>query len=640
MKLKTQELEMPWGLGILKGRLLVATPTRSKPRNVSADDWCSRILATAEVDRKFHLVIPCSFWPDGKPCHGEPTSTFTEFRRFDVMDAFCGAEEYRPDTPFDSIREIIDCLMKGDDVLVLSATKKIPGFLPAVLSRILEPDVHIVKLWWPIICGSGYELSLFQLGYLYGLTDALLYAELDVIRKHVLAGDEGQYGKAYEPTGLPDNIEFLEKQSYLTCSNLESIGRELFEEITPELIGLVEFLSECESHPAVDVTVGSFASIGYRLCDVFKATATLGTEALNAIKNSQQKQVASSCSALLLSEQLATYQAHLGNIADQLDYLYSSSLCFLSCDLDVLRGYPEVAEISGLSDTVKLIGDQLMKIQDRMDEIGAAARHLSQIEDIDEVPRVNRKIDRDWKAMRAMLEQCLQISREKLRSDEPRWNDQPITHPKAGEKGKVITIKHPTKPSSPVTWKDAGKMAVFVPGGKVPGSLNGLGFSIWDDHPTTSKGWNALDLLMPTLKEPPFPKSSLPMASGVVIIEADGRLWMVSPSNMFGGYETTFPKGKLDDAELSLQANALKEGFEESGLKVRITGYLGDYKRTTSMTRLYLAERVGGSPCDVGWESQAVRLVAPSEWPRMLTNPSDLPVLVDLQQRFGQTGMK
>ena len=32
--------------------------------------------------------------------------------------------------------------------------------------------------------------------------------------------------------------------------------------------------------------------------------------------------------------------------------------------------------------------------------------------------------------------------------------------------------------------------------------------------------------------------------SGAVLVETDGGGWMVSPSNRFGGYANTFPKGK------------------------------------------------------------------------------------------------
>jgi ADP-ribose pyrophosphatase YjhB (NUDIX family) len=213
----------------------------------------------------------------------------------------------------------------------------------------------------------------------------------------------------------------------------------------------------------------------------------------------------------------------------------------------------------------------------------------------------------------------------------------PITHSKPDDYGQSVVIHMPTKASTSESWFDPDKTAVFIPGGKAPTILNGTSLSPWIDHPSTSKEWNCLDELLPSLDEPPLPNSALRFASGVVAIEDDGRVWMVSPSNQFGGYKTTFPKGKLDDKSISLQANAIKETFEESGLKVLLTGYLGDFKRTTSMTRLYLAERVGGDPTDMGWESQAVRLVPPAEWAKHLTSPTDQPVLEALKKHFAIT---
>lgn len=203
-------------------------------------------------------------------------------------------------------------------------------------------------------------------------------------------------------------------------------------------------------------------------------------------------------------------------------------------------------------------------------------------------------------------------------------------HPKEGDSGETVLIKKPTIPSDPATWHDNQRMAVFVPNGSAPVELNGIPIQAWKDMPQTQAEWDESGLLAPTLNEPSAEDSHLPWASGIITIETDGRIWMVSPTNRFGGYETTFPKGKLDKGRLSLQANAVKECFEESGLKVRITGYLGDFKRTTSITRLYLGERIGGDPTDMDWESQAVRLVPRPEWADHLKNPSDLPVLAAL----------
>ena len=96
--------------------------------------------------------------------------------------------------------------------------------------------------------------------------------------------------------------------------------------------------------------------------------------------------------------------------------------------------------------------------------------------------------------------------------------------------------------------------------------------------------------------------------AGVVVQEPDGRVWVIHPTNAFGGYKSSFPKGTVEDG-LSLQASAIKEAYEESGLKVELVSHLMDVVRTTSVARYYLAKRVGGTPADVGWESQAVSLV-------------------------------
>jgi ADP-ribose pyrophosphatase YjhB (NUDIX family) len=123
-------------------------------------------------------------------------------------------------------------------------------------------------------------------------------------------------------------------------------------------------------------------------------------------------------------------------------------------------------------------------------------------------------------------------------------------------------------------------------------------------------------------------------ASGVIIREPDGRVWIVAPANQFGGYEHTFPKGKAEPG-LSLQANALKEAFEETGLRVKITGLVGDFQGDTSITRYYLAERTGGHPKDAHWESEAVKLVPGEHLLDYLNKPRDHEVLAKLM--WGKT---
>jgi hypothetical protein len=194
----------------------------------------------------------------------------------------------------------------------------------------------------------------------------------------------------------------------------------------------------------------------------------------------------------------------------------------------------------------------------------------------------------------------------------------PGLHPCRDEKGRPVQIKHPSQPTGQKTWSDMYAVATFVPGGDCPDEINDIPLEPWIDHPE-GDDWLYVEGQVDDLDEPtmhlPIGKEA---ASGVIVEEPDGRVWIVSPTNRFGGYKNTFPKGKADD-EINWQANAIKEAFEESGLQVRIIDLIGDVTRSTTVTRYYRAVRVGGMPTNMGWESQAVHLV-PSEHLRTLLN--------------------
>lgn len=179
-------------------------------------------------------------------------------------------------------------------------------------------------------------------------------------------------------------------------------------------------------------------------------------------------------------------------------------------------------------------------------------------------------------------------------------------HPKPGDKGQKVGIYSPHVPNV-AGFDDPGAIATVIPGGDMPESLNGIAFASWT--PPAEDQWDYVEGQKDDLVEPELhcPAGKEP-ASGLVIVETDGRVWVVSPTNKFGGYKTTFPKGKVEP-ELSFQANAIKEAWEEGGIKANIVGLLGDVERTTSVTRYYLARRVAGNPAaDCGWESQAIHL--------------------------------
>jgi len=69
-------------------------------------------------------------------------------------------------------------------------------------------------------------------------------------------------------------------------------------------------------------------------------------------------------------------------------------------------------------------------------------------------------------------------------------------------------------------------------------------------------------------------------------------------------YRSDIPYSK---AELE---TAIKETWEESGLKAEIIDYIGDFPRSKSITRYYRARRTGGSPSEFGWETMAVKLIS------------------------------
>jgi 8-oxo-dGTP pyrophosphatase MutT (NUDIX family) len=199
-------------------------------------------------------------------------------------------------------------------------------------------------------------------------------------------------------------------------------------------------------------------------------------------------------------------------------------------------------------------------------------------------------------------------------------------HPQKDEHGKAVPLYNPTKPTGPETWEDPAAKATFVPGGKAPASLNGMALAPWLDHPVDPDDWDDVEGQDATLVEPELKVASHKQpAAGLVIEEPDGRVWVVHPSNMFAGYKRTFPKGHTETG-INLQASAIKEAFEESGLKAEITGFLGDFERGLTTTRYYTARRTGGTPTDCGWESQAVSLVPKSMLYDLLNRDVDHPI--------------
>ncbi|MBV1799723.1 NUDIX hydrolase [Siccirubricoccus sp. G192] len=182
--------------------------------------------------------------------------------------------------------------------------------------------------------------------------------------------------------------------------------------------------------------------------------------------------------------------------------------------------------------------------------------------------------------------------------------------------------------------RPGGAVLEFRSGGAVPAALHGVAFAPWPPPDDWSLAAGALPL-----GEPPLvPAPGRDPAAGAAILEPDGRVWIIDPAKGFGGYAHTFPKGRIEPG-LDPQRAAMKECFEETGLGIAITGWLGDFDRSTTTTRLYLARRLGGSPVAFDpREVEAVRLVPVVDLPAWLTNAHDAKPVAALLQHIATTG--
>lgn len=209
-------------------------------------------------------------------------------------------------------------------------------------------------------------------------------------------------------------------------------------------------------------------------------------------------------------------------------------------------------------------------------------------------------------------------------------------HPFPDDDGRPVRLLRPSMPTPLPHWRDPGAIATVVPGGATPACLNGIAVAPWAAAPTYGAGWGALAGGL-ALEEPPFAQPpGTAAAAGAVVLEDDGRVWLVAPSNAFGGYAATFPKGRADPGA-GLACAAIRETFEESGLQVRIDAFLLDVRRTRTYTRYYLARRIGGDPAAMGWETQAVHLVPAARLREVAVHANDEAVIAALERYLAST---
>lgn len=202
-------------------------------------------------------------------------------------------------------------------------------------------------------------------------------------------------------------------------------------------------------------------------------------------------------------------------------------------------------------------------------------------------------------------------------------------HPQRGKNGEPFFLHAPTRPGDAKRFSNSRAVATFTPYDiDLPLVLNGMPLNAWKP-PQTLEGWNAVEGQNSLLDIgfPPFTEGPIPTAAGVIIEEPDGRVWLMKSSNGFADAHTSFPKGRQDPG-LSLQATAIKEAYEETGLKVKLVGVMEkDFQRGPTHIRYYIGRRVGGTPLDMGWESQGLRLVPADQLDLLLPHEYDQQVI-------------
>lgn len=277
------------------------------------------------------------------------------------------------------------------------------------------------------------------------------------------------------------------------------------------------------------------------------------------------------------------------------------------------------------------------KILDELTELAKMSKHLQVTNGGNEQAQPDPSVP-DISSYPPMMQEVYQKSLcpgTRLNDEGELIDDPGVCHPRLNDKSEWVLIKHPTAPTPMSAFDDAMKCAVMLANGQSPTSLNGIAFQSWQNAPKTLAEWVHVEG-QAGIDEPPLvPKNGKQLAAGVVIEESDGRFWLVAPTNAFGGYKATFPKGRVEPG-MGPQATAIKEAFEEAGLQVEIIGWIGDFERTTTITRYYTARRVGGLPTQMGWESQAVMLVPKSQLSKVLNHANDHKVIKKLDELSGK----
>jgi len=116
------------------------------------------------------------------------------------------------------------------------------------------------------------------------------------------------------------------------------------------------------------------------------------------------------------------------------------------------------------------------------------------------------------------------------------------------------------------------------------------------------------------------------ISAGGVVFRKNGEIALVKQRARRGGKRWTFPKGKVDPGE-TIQQAALREVWEESGLKTRIVTHLGAWETSRSVIHYFVMDLVrAGGRFDED-ETFEVRFVEVARARKLLSSKRDRSVL-------------
>ncbi len=118
-------------------------------------------------------------------------------------------------------------------------------------------------------------------------------------------------------------------------------------------------------------------------------------------------------------------------------------------------------------------------------------------------------------------------------------------------------------------------------------------------------------------------------AGGVVYKNINGKIHicLIKPSNGYGGYTWTFPKGRMDPGE-SKEETALREVREEAGVVAKIQSYLGQYEGTSSISHYFIMTSIEDG-LETDFETEDVVFVPIEKASKMLNSSRDKQIIKD-----------